>query len=243
MYRDDSQGHTSVALRNQSDQPAKRPRLLIVGDDREMLDLLRAALSYTGYPLRVAASGEEAVTVADSWGPSIVVQDGFTVTRRQRGSHVAVPAIFLTPGSELQSRLPGLTLGGGDYLTKPFSPAELIARVRAVLRRSSPAHRSEGDLLRCGELELSETSHRVSRAGRPIHLSLTEFTLLRFLMQNPDKILSRTQILEHVWPYDYADSQNVVETFMSRLRAKVDRGQPAMIHNVRGVGYVIRTPD
>ncbi|MBB6377809.1 two-component system OmpR family response regulator [Pseudonocardia eucalypti] len=208
-----------------------------------MRDLLRAALSYTGYPLRVAGPGEEAVTVAESWAPSVVVQDGFAVTRRQRGRSVAVPALFLTPGTELRSRLPGLTLGGGDYLTKPFSPAELIARVRAVLRRSSPAHQSEGALLRCADLELSEESHRVSRAGQPIHLSLTEFALLRFLMQNSDRILGRVQILEHVWPYDYQDSQNVVETFMSRLRAKVDRGQPAMIHNIRGVGYVLRTPD
>ena len=241
MYRDDSRvTPTSVALRDQPDNP---PRLLIVGDDSEMRGLLRAALSYTGYRLRVAVPGEDAVAAAESWAPSIVVQDGFTVTRRQGGRNVAVPALFLTPGNELRSRLPGLTLGGGDYLTKPFSPAELIARVRAVVRRSSPACQSESDVLRCADLELSEDSHRVSRAGQPIHLSLTEYALLRYLMQNPDKILGRMQILEHVWPYDYQDSQNVVETFMSRLRAKVDRGRSALIHNVRGVGYVLRTPD
>lgn len=217
------------------------PRVLIVGDDTSMRELLRAALSYTGYRLRACASGEDAVAAAEAWAPSIVVEDGFTITRHQHGRRVAVPALFLTPGGQLRGRMPGLTLGGGDYITKPFSPGELIARVRTVLRRGSPGHADDG-VLRCGDLELSEDAHRVSRAGEQIHLSVTEFALLRFFMENSNKILSRMQILEHVWPYDHDDSRNVVETYISRLRSRVDRGRPAVIHNVRGVGYVLRTP-
>jgi two-component system OmpR family response regulator len=236
---------TKYELPDQVDSPdsLETPRLLIVGDDPDMRELLRAALSYTGYRLRIAASGEDAVTVAETWVPSLVVEDGFTITRQQRGRRVAVPALFLTPGSQLRGRMPGLTLGGGDYVTKPFSPAELIARVRTVLRRTNPGRLADDGVLRCSDLELSEDSHRVSRAGQPIHLSVTEFALLRFLMQNPNQILSRVQILEHVWPYDYVDSKNVVETYISRVRARVDRGRPAMIQNIRGVGYVLRTDD
>lgn len=220
---------------------AEPPRLLIVGDDPNMRNLLRAALSYTGYRLRTCASGEDAVAAADSWTPSLVVEDGFTITRHQHGRRVAVPALFLTPGGQPRGRMPGLTLGGGDYITKPFSPGELVARVRTVLRRNRPDLPDDG-VLRCGDLELSEDAHRASRAGEPIHLSVTEFALLRLFMENPNKILSRMQILEHVWPYDYDDSRNVVETYISRLRSRINRGRPAIIHTVRGVGYVLRTP-
>lgn len=215
-------------------------RLLVVGEDAHMVDLLCATLRFAGYRVRTASPGGEAVAVAESWSPGLMLQDGFKVTRFQAGRRRAAPAIFLTPGDQLLGRLPGLTVGGGDYVTKPFSPEELLARVRSVLRRTRCA---PGDgVLRIADLELAEDTYEVRRAGQLIRLTPTEFQLLRYFMHNAGEVLTRTQILDHVWPYGYTGDQKVVETYVFRLRQRVETREPKLIHTLRGVGYTLRPP-
>ena len=166
--------------------------------------------------------------------------DGFEVVRRPRDAGDATPVIFLTARDSAEDKLSGFTKGGDDYVTKPFSLEELVARVEAVLRRAAPAEPEETPTLGYGDLEMDEKAHRVSRGGRPLHLAPTEFNLLRYFMVNPGQVLSKQQILDHVWHYDFEGDPNVVETYVSYLRKKTEAIGPRLIHTVRGFGYVLR---
>lgn len=224
-----------------STEPA---RVLVVGEDPDLGKLMCATLRFAGYDVHTAVPGANAHAAAEEWRPALMAQDGFHIQQSQHGRGEGVPAVFLTPGDQLIGRLPGLTVGGGDYLPKPFSPEELLARVRAVLRRAHVASgepRGDG-VLRFADLELVEDTCDVRRAGRMIQLTPTEFQLLRYLMRNTEKLLTRIQILEHVWPYDYVGDPKVVEAYMSKLRRKIDQAGPRLIHTLRARGYILRSP-
>ena len=221
-------------------------RLLVVDDEPSITDLVSTALRYVGFEVAVAANAREALALATSFRPQVVLLDvmlpdldGFEVTRRLRGEGVRVPILFLTARDGTDDKVTGLTIGGDDYVTKPFSLEELVARVRAVLRRSQSGA-ADANRLRYADLNLDEDTMRVTRAGRPIQLSPTEFKLLRFLLINRERVLSKSQILDHVWQYDFGGSGGVVENYISYLRKKVDADSPPLIHTVRGFGYVLR---
>ena len=195
-----------------------------------------------------AASGREALAAAGTFQPDLVVLDvmmpdlnGFDVLRRLRDSGHLAPVIFLTARDSTDDRVQGLTIGGDDYMVKPFAVAELVARVQLALRRSGMG--SGPRTLRCADLELDDDAHRVTRAGQPIKLSATEFKLLRYLLANTGRVLTRAQILDHVWEYDFGGESSVIETFMSYLRRKVDFVEPKLIHTIRGVGYCLRAEE
>ncbi|MBB6380578.1 two-component system OmpR family response regulator [Pseudonocardia eucalypti] len=209
-----------------------------------MVELLTSVLRFAGYQVRIASSGANARTATEEWAPALMVQDGFTVARYLHGRRCTVPAIFLTPGDQLHGKLPGLTVGGGSYIAKPFSPDELVAGVRAVLRRSGAdtAGPDSDGVLRFADLELREDTYEVSRAGEAIQLTLTEFRLLRYLMNNTERVLTRAQILDHVWPYDHTGDERIVASYVFRLRQKVDRVGLPLIHTLRRVGYILRLP-
>lgn len=222
-------------------------RVLVVDDEAPLADLLTLALRYEGWEVRTAADGAEAATAARDFRPDAVVLDmmlpdvdGLTVLGRLRRAQPDVPVLFLTAKDSVEDRIAGLTAGGDDYVTKPFSLEEVVARLRGLLRRSrAVAPRSES-VLRVGDLVLDEDSHEVSRGGTEIHLTATEFELLRFLMRNPRRVLSKPQILDRVWSYDFGGQANVVELYISYLRRKIDAGREPMIHTRRGVGYLIK---
>lgn len=233
------------------DATASKVRLLVVDDDSNIVELLSATLRFVGYEVRAARSGGEALAVARQWAPDLVVLDvmlpdldGFEVTRQLRGQGLSLPVVFLTARDQIQDKLTGLTIGGDDYITKPFSLEELIARVRIVLRRTraDPEGQQEDHVLRFVDLELDEDTHDVRRAGALVSLSLTEFKLLRYLMLNAEKVLSKSQILDHVWRYDFSGDARIVESYISMLRRKIDRSDPPLIHTLRGVGYSLRLP-
>lgn len=222
-------------------------RILVVDDEPGITDVLSASLRFVGFDVRTAESGREALSAAADFGPELLVldvmlpdMDGFTVCRelRERGLHM--PVVFLSARDRSEDKISGLSIGGDDYVTKPFGLEELIARINAVLRRTRGS--DTGRVLRLGDLELDQDSYEVRRAGRPVHLSATEFALLRYLLVNAGRVLSRAQILDHVWHYDFSGESTVVETFISYLRRKLDNGGPALIHTVRGVGYSMRLP-
>ena len=222
-------------------------RVLVVDDEPNIAELLRMALRYEGWDVEVALTGSQAVTAARKQGPDAVVLDmmlpdfdGMEVLRRMRGQHPDVPVLFLTARDSVEDRVAGLTAGGDDYVTKPFSLEEVIARLRALMRRAGATDRRESSTLTVGDLTLDEDSHEVFRAGDEIHLTATEFELLRFLMRNPRRVLSKPQILDRVWNYDFGGQANVVELYISYLRKKIDAGRPPMIHTVRGAGYVLK---
>ena len=226
-----------------SDSPA---RILIVDDEPHITELVSTALRYEGFDTDVAADGRSGLQRVAEWNPDLVVLDvmlpdldGFAVQRRLRASNVAVPIVFLTARDATEDKLEGLTSGGDDYVTKPFSLEELIARVRSVLRRARPA--PGAGPLRFADLVLDEDAHEVSRSGAPISLTATEFRLLRVLLLNRRRVLSKDQLLDLVWPGGGADP-NVVETYVSYLRKKVDQWDPPLLHTVRGVGYSLRLP-
>jgi two-component system, OmpR family, response regulator len=221
-------------------------RLLVVDDEQTILHLLSGSLRFAGYEVVTAASGAAAVREAASANPDLVLLDvmmpdgdGFEAVRRLRESGREVPVIFLTARDEVPDRVTGFAVGGDDYLTKPFSLDELLMRIRAVLKRTrqSPAAK-----LRVADLELDEDAHEVRRGGTLIALTPTEYRLLRFLMLNAGRVVSKSQILDHVWEYNPAGEGNVVEPCISYLRRKVDQTQPRLIHNIRGFGYVLRIP-
>jgi two-component system OmpR family response regulator len=223
-------------------------RVLVVDDEESITDLISTALRYVGFEVEVASTGRQALERAVTFRPELIVLDvmlpdldGFQVTRRLRADGVRAPVVFLTARDATEDKVAGLTIGGDDYVTKPFSLEELVARVRAVLRRTrgGPDHRS---LLKVADLELDEDSHEVWRAGEAVELTATEFKLLRYLMLNPRRVLSKAQILDHVWQYDFGGDGSIVETYISYLRKKVDQAQPRLIHTVRGVGYTLRPP-
>jgi two-component system OmpR family response regulator len=222
-------------------------RVLVVDDEATLSELLSMALRYEGWEVRSAADGGQAVRAAREFRPDAVVLDvmlpdfdGLEVLRRLRAETPEVPVLFLTAKDSVEDRIAGLTAGGDDYVTKPFSLEELVARLRGLLRRSGMTAARHGSELVVGDLVLDEDSHEVRRAGELIELTATEFELLRFLMRNPRRVLSKSQILDRVWSYDFGGQSNVVELYISYLRKKIDAGRQAMIHTVRGAGYVLK---
>ena len=220
-------------------------RILVVDDERNITELVGAALRYEGFTVDTAATGHEAVERVEASRPALVLldvmlpdEDGFAVLRRLRDRAGDLPVIFLTARDATEDKVGGLRLGGDDYITKPFSLEELLARVRAVLRRAGWEERTHR--LVFTDLELDEETHEVWRSGEAIELTATEFNLLRYFMQNPRRVLSRTQILEAVWDIAWETSGNVVETYVSYLRKKIDHGRPPLLHTLRGAGYSLR---
>ena len=222
-------------------------RVLVVDDEPSLTELLSIALRYEGWVVTTAATGAQAVRAASQIQPDAIVLDimlpdfdGLEVMRRVRTTQPNVPVIFLTAKDALPDRIAGLTAGGDDYVTKPFSLEELIARLRALLRRAGMASSLRESVLSVGDLTLNEDSHDVRRGGESINLTATEFELLRFLMRNPNRVLSKAQILDRVWHYDFGGQANVVELYISYLRKKIDAGREPMIHTLRGAGYLLR---
>ena len=232
-----------------------RPKLLVVEDDPNIVELLSVSLRYAGFDVTAVMTGVDAVNSAKSARPDLVVLDvmlpdldGFEVIRKMREGGARTPVVFLTARDAMEDKIRGLTLGGDDYVTKPFSLEELTARIRAVLRRST-MDAPPSAVLTFADLELDEESHEVRRGGTLVPLSPTEFKLLRYLMLNPGRVLSKTQILDHVWQYEWGGDANIVESYISYLRRKVDNvnapdGTPVtpLIHTKRGVGYMLRQP-
>jgi two-component system OmpR family response regulator len=225
-------------------------RILVVDDERSIVDAVATALRYEGFDVAEATNGRSALAAAQENPPDLMVLDimlpdldGLEVTRRLRSSGVRVPVLFLTARDAVEDKVAGLTVGGDDYVTKPFSLAEVVARTRAILRRTSGGAMSEDSRLELADVVLDEDSHQVWRAGEPVTLTATEFSLLRFFMLNPRRVLSKSQILDHVWHYDFGGDSNIVETYISYLRKKLDRLGPPLIHTIRLVGYVMRDPD
>ena len=225
-------------------------RILAVDDEQMLTDLLAMALRMEGWEVRTASSGLEALQVAREFEPDALVLDimmpdldGMSVLRRLRESGNLVPVLFLTAKDAVGDRIAGLTAGGDDYVTKPFSLEEVIARLRAIIRRTGSATSDDGQsILRVGDLTLNEDSHEVERDGTEIELTATEFELLRYLMRNERRVLSKAQILDRVWSYDFGGKSSVVELYISYLRKKIDAGRTPLLHTVRGVGYMIKAP-
>ncbi|WP_422116774.1 response regulator transcription factor [Brachybacterium sp. UNK5269] len=226
-------------------------RLLVVDDEPNIRDLLATSLRFAGFEVFTAATGNEAIREATEHQPDLVVldvmlpdMDGFTVTRRLRDRGEQYPILFLTAKDETQDKVTGLTVGGDDYVTKPFSLEEVVARIRAVLRRTHGGSETTVDSsLVVGDLRLDEDSHEVYRGDVTIELSPTEFKLLRYLMLNAGRVVSKTQILDHVWDYDWSGEMGIVESYISYLRRKIDVIGEPMIHTKRGIGYVLRAPE
>ncbi|HRW19345.1 MAG TPA: response regulator transcription factor [Dermatophilaceae bacterium] len=224
------------------------PRVLVVDDEHNLTELLSMALRYEGWEVKSAASGMAAVRAAREFEPDAVAldmmlpdMDGLEVLRKMREHDERIPVLFLTARDAVEDRIAGLTAGGDDYVTKPFSLEEVVARLRALMRRTvMVAHEDDDSMLVVGDLTLDEDSHEVTRAGAQIHLTATEFELLRYLMRNPKRVLSKAQILDRVWNYDFGGQANVVELYISYLRKKIDAGRDPMIHTMRGVGYVLK---
>lgn len=237
--------------------------LLVVDDEPNIRELLSTSLRFAGFEVISAANGAEALRLAEQQVPDLLVldvmlpdMDGFTVTRRLRQAGFHIPVVFLTARDDTSDKITGLTVGGDDYVTKPFSLEEVVARIRAVLRRTHAAEEEETAVIEVGELELDDDTHEVRRGGILIDLSPTEFKLLRYLMLNANRVLSKSQILDHVWEYDFGGDTGIVESYISYLRRKIDvapttdeAGNPVdfewtpMIQTKRGVGYMLRTTD
>ncbi|MBE1875209.1 response regulator transcription factor [Myceligenerans pegani] len=232
-------------------------RLVVVDDEPNIRELLATSLRFAGFEVHAAADGNGALQLVRDLDPDLVVldvmlpdMDGFTVTRRMRATGKHAPVLFLTARDDTQDKIQGLTVGGDDYVTKPFSLEEVVARIRAVLRRTGTPLPEDEAVLKVGDLEMDEDSHEVRRAGIEIDLSPTEFKLLRYLMLNAGRVLSKAQILDHVWQYDWGGDANIVESYISYLRRKIDHltvdgpsgpvELPALIHTKRGVGYLLR---
>ena len=225
-------------------------RLLVVDDEPNIRELLSTSLRFAGFEVHTASDGQEALTQAEKVRPDLLVLDvmmpgldGFAVTRRLRERGRDTPVLFLTAKDDVADRVTGLTVGGDDYVTKPFSLEEVVARIRAILRRTGAGADPAAGRLAFHDLEMDEDSHEVRRAASTIDLSPTEFKLLRYLMLNPNRVLSKAQILDHVWNYDFNGEAGIVESYISYLRRKIDtEGRAPLIHTRRGVGYVLRLP-
>ena len=225
-------------------------RVLVVDDEKSISALISTGLKFVVFDVRTAATGAEALREAESFKPHALILDvmlpdldGFEVCKRLRADGQDVGVLFLTARDSTDDKIKGLTLGGDDYVTKPFSLEELVLRLRALLRRTSSTPIAPDDeVIRFADLELNEATHEVRRAGNLIELSPTEFILLRYLMINADRVVSKSQILDHVWQYDFRGDAGIVETYISYLRKKIDIYEPALIHTVRGVGYRMRLP-
>jgi two-component system OmpR family response regulator len=223
-------------------------RILVVDDEPNIVDVVSMALRFQGFTVETAGTGGEALAAVTAFKPHLIVLDvmlpdmeGFDVAQRLGAQRARVPIIFLTARDATDDKIRGLTLGGDDYVTKPFSLEELVARIRSILRRSGLAE-PESSRLTFEDIELDEDAHEVSRAGNNVELTATEYRLLRYLMLNPRRVLTRTQLLEHVWEYDFGGDARVLETYVSYLRKKLDHNGPPLIHTVRGVGYALRRP-
>jgi two-component system OmpR family response regulator len=230
---------------------APEARLLVVDDEPSILELLSVSLRFAGFEVATATNGVDALNTARTFAPDLLVLDvmlpgldGFEVARQLRSSGDTTPVLFLTAKDATEDRVQGLTLGGDDYVTKPFSLEEVVARIRAVLRRTQDAAAQPlpPTRLAYADIVLDDDTHEVWKGDREVELSPTEFNLLRYLLQNPHRVLSKRQILEHVWSYDFGGDGNVVESYVSYLRRKVDTGPTRLLHTVRGVGYVLRQP-
>lgn len=225
-------------------------RILVVDDESSISDLISTSLRFVGFDVRTAATGSQALTVAEEFKPHAVVldvmlpdSDGFEVCRQLRSEGLNIGVLFLTAKDGMEDKVAGLTIGGDDYMTKPFSLEELVARLRALLRRIGVAEiNTDDEKIRFADLELNEATHEVHRAGVLLEMSPTEFQLLRYLLINADRVVSKSQILDHVWQYDFRGDAGIVETYISYLRKKIDIFDPPLIHTVRGVGYRLRLP-
>ena len=225
-------------------------RVLVVDDEVNLAELVSMALRYEGWDVAMAHTGTRAVSVAKTFTPDAVVLDmmlpdfdGMEVLRRIRGTDPRLPVLFLTARDSVEDRVAGLTAGGDDYVTKPFSLEEVVARLRSLIRRAGAQQTTGDTTLTVGDLTLDEDSHEVARAGQEIRLTATEFELLRFFMRNPRRVLSKAQILDRVWQYDFGGQANVVELYVSYLRKKIDVGRTPMLHTMRGAGYVLKPAD
>jgi two-component system OmpR family response regulator len=230
------------------DSPAKT-KVLVVDDQPAITDLVELALKYEGFSARAVANAKAAKAAVLDFRPDLIIldiglpdEDGFSLVQRLQADGHKVPVIFLTARDTTEAKVRGLTIGGDDYLTKPFSVEELIARIRAVLRRHLPSEFQESGKLALHDLELNDATHQVFRTGQLIELTRTEYCLLRYLLLNAGRVLSRNQILDHVWNYDFQGEAGVLETYISYLRHKLDQAEPHLIHTIRGVGYVLRMP-
>ena len=223
-------------------------RVLVVDDEPNIADVISMALRFQGFTVESVGDGRAALDAVSSFKPDLLVLDvmlpdmeGFEVAKRLSAERVQVPIIFLTARDATEDKVRGLTMGGDDYVTKPFSLEELVARIRTILRRAGLAQ-PESSKLVFEDLELDEDAHEVMRGGSHVDLTATEYRLLRYLMLNPRRALTRTQLLEHVWDYDFGGDARVLETYVSYLRKKLDVHGPSLIHTVRGVGYTLRPP-
>ena len=227
---------------------AAQYRILVVDDESAISDLISTSLKFVGFDIRTAANGAQALTIAEEFKPHALIldvmmpeMDGFEVCRRLRNSGSQVGILFLTAKDEMKDKVEGLMLGGDDYMTKPFGLEELVARVHALLRRIGIVEQEvNNEKITYADVILDDAAHEVHRAGTLIELSPTEFTLLKYLMINADRVVSKTQILDYVWDYDFGGDGAIVETYISYLRKKIDIFEPALIHTVRGVGYRLR---
>ncbi|MBO3095674.1 response regulator transcription factor [Cellulomonas dongxiuzhuiae] len=222
-------------------------RVLVVDDEVNLGDLMCTALRYEGWEARHATSGRDAIELVGTLEPDVVLLDltlpdmsGADVLRRVRAARPQAPVLFLTPRDGVEDRVAGLTAGGDDYVTKPFGLEEVVARLRGMLRRAGAVGQRPDALLVVGDLRMDEDSHEVWRGDDPIRLTATEFELLRYFMRNPRRALSKAQILDRVWQYDFGGQANIVELYVSYLRRKIDKGREPMLHTLRGVGYVLR---
>ncbi|MFI5927016.1 response regulator transcription factor [Micromonospora sp. NPDC051543] len=234
-----SQTRTSVAT----------ARVLVVDDEPNIAALLSATLRLVEFDVRVASTGQQALAAVEQFDPDLVVLDvtlpdfdGIEIARRLRAAGREVPVLFLTARDAVEDRISGLAAGADDYVTKPFSLEEVVLRIRAILRRTQPEADVTGRVLRHADLELDEDAHEVRRGGRHIELSPTEFNLLRYLLINAGRVLSKAQILDRVWKYDFGGDGRIVESYVYYLRRKIDSSGPPLIHTVRGVGYALRLP-
>ena len=223
-------------------------RVLVVDDEPSIVDAISMTLRHQGYSVEAAETGKDALAVVTRWRPDVIVLDvmlpdvdGFEVARRLAAENEPVPILFLSALDNTEDKVRGLTIGGFDYVTKPFSLEELIARLRNILRRAGTLQ-DQPRRLRFADLELDEDTLEVSRGGEAIELTGTELRLLRYLMLNPRRVLTREQLLDHVWGYDFAGYPRVLETYISYLRKKIDAQGPPLVHTVRGVGYSLRLP-
>ena len=221
-------------------------KLLVVDDEPNILELLATSLRFAGFEVVTAANGREALEKAETESPDLAVldvmlpdMDGFTVTRKLRSSGRLFPVLFLTAKDDTEDKVTGLTVGGDDYVTKPFSMEEVIIRLHRLVQRSGVAAANDAELI-VGDLVLNQDTREVTRGGEEIQLTATQFDLLRYLMENAKRVVSKAQILDNVWNYDFGGQANIVELYISYLRKKIDAGREPMIHTVRGAGYVIK---
>lgn len=233
-----------VVMRRSDGSPIN---VLVVDDEPVLAELVSMALRYEGWEIATAGDGASAIALARENPPDVVVLDvmlpdmsGLNVLRELRQQIPGLPLLLLTAKDSVEDRIAGLTAGGDDYVTKPFSLEEVVLRLRALLRRTGVANESSDAQLVVGDLVLDEDSHEVTRGGEPITLTATEFELLRFMMRNAKRVLSKAQILDRVWSYDFGGRSNIVELYVSYLRKKIDSGREPMIHTLRGAGYVLK---